>query len=121
MSEPLPGRAAVHPGLLTDPRYLLDWQRMAFPATTPGIVYRLAAWRRTHGGGGRLRFVDDGPGSARLRWSGPHGDDPVHVSRRRAWMLDVVARCGGTRATLREVRRVAEGETTYEYAVCWTE
>src|SRR5262249_26561318 len=35
--------------------------------------------------------------------------------------VDVVARCGGTRGTLREVRRVAGGESTYEYTVYWTE
>ena len=122
MSEPVPGRAGLHRGRVTDLRYLLDWQRIVLRATTPGLVYRLAAWRPTHGGaGGRLSFVEDGPGSTRLRWSGPEGDDLVKVSRRRAWMLDVVARCGGTRATLREVRRVADGETTYEYAVYWTE
>src|SRR5262249_49768067 len=45
MSEPVPGRAAVHRGRLTDVPYLLDWKRMAFRATRPGLVYRLAAWR----------------------------------------------------------------------------
>src|SRR5262245_22840300 len=108
MSGSAPGRA--------------DWRRVAFRVITPGLVYRLTAWRRRQGAdGGRLRLLEDGPCTARLRWSGPDGDDPVQMARWRAWMLDVVARCGGTRGTLREVRRVAGGESTYEYTVYWTE
>src|SRR5262249_16017477 len=91
--------------------HLLDWRRVVVRASARRAGYGLTGWRTRHEAddGGRLGLLKTGPCSARLRWTGPGGDGLVEVSRRRAWLLGVVACCGGRRATLREVRRIAAG------------
>src|SRR5262245_37964255 len=87
----------------------------------PAVVYRLAAWRRAHATRhGPLALVEHRAGSARRRCSESHDQARVRCPRRQAWLLDVVAAAGGTRATVREDRCICSGEPVCEYVVSWT-
>lgn len=98
------------------------WRRFLFRMVPPGIVYRIAAWRRSRGtGGGRLVLVDHRRGRARLRYTASHEDDRAKCLRRQAWALAVVERCGGKRVTLREEGCLAERQPACEYTVSWAE
>jgi hypothetical protein len=88
---------------------------------TPGIVYRLAGWRRSGAWGpGRMAVVEQRRGSARLRYSGADGA-LLDCVRRQQWALRVVAWCRGRRATLREGSCLARGAAACEYAVVWSD
>src|SRR5262245_24227266 len=70
------------------------WHRMLFRSVTPGVVYRLAWWRRSDpGGSSRMSIVGLGRASAELRYSGPDAAR-TDCLRRQRWALQVVARCG---------------------------
>jgi hypothetical protein len=97
----------------------LGWRRLVFLTLTPGVVYRLAGWGRSTGRG-RLAVVEQGRGSARLRYSGAD-DDPLQCADRQRWALRVVARYGGRRRTLREGGCIARGAPACEYAVVWSD
>src|SRR5258706_874390 len=90
--------------------------------TTPGLVYRLARWRRPPGiGDGRLIVRPHGRGSARLSYLNPAGEGRAECVRRQSWVLRVPAAHGGSRATLREESCLAEGDRACEYVVTWIE
>ena len=98
------------------------WRRLLIRMMPPGIVYRVATWRRSRGPeSGHLVLVEHRPGFARLRYSGSREDDRAACLRRQAWVLGVVERCGGKRATLREEGCLAARQPACEYTVSWTE
>jgi hypothetical protein len=97
------------------------WHRLLFFLGAPTTVYRFASWRRSgFEGSGRMVVVRDRPGSATVRYEGPRDEDRALCVQRQAWLLDVAARCGGTRPTLRERGCVAGGGTACEYTISWS-
>lgn len=86
---------------------------LLYRMVTPVAVYRL---HRRH-----LALVEHRRGFARLRYAGVDDKDVMSCIRRRAWALDVVARCGGARATVSEEQCIARGAAACEYAVTWAD
>jgi hypothetical protein len=98
------------------------WRHLFFRMVPPEVVYRMAAWRRSHGAGsGQLVLLDHGPGHARLRYSAPDDDDRAACLRRQVWAMEIAERYGGRRVTLREEGCLAERQPSCEYGVSWTE
>ena len=89
---------------------------------TPGLVYRLARWRRPAAvGSGQLVVTVRGRGSARLYYRGSDGEGRAECVRRQTWALRVPASCAASRVTLREEGCGAEGDSACEYVVTWAE
>jgi hypothetical protein len=98
------------------------WRHFLFRMVPAGIVYRMAAWRRSCGAlSGQLVVVERRRGRARLRYSTSHEDDSAECLRRQAWALAVAERCGGKRVTLREDGCLADRQPACEYTVSWAE
>jgi hypothetical protein len=91
-------------------------------AATPGLVYRLAGWRRVAAiGDGRLVIQVHGRGSAHLYYRNPDGEGRDACLRRQTWILRIPASCGASRATLREEGCLAHGDAACGYVVTWAE
>src|SRR5262245_37356859 len=96
------------------------WRHCLFRMVPAGIVYRMAAWRRSRGAeNGQLVVVEHRRGRVRLRYSSSHEDDSVECLRRQVRALAVAERCGGKRVTLREDGCVAERAPACVHSLGW--
>lgn len=88
----------------------------------PTVAYQLADRTRSDGtAGGQLVLARHGRGTAHLRYDTPHGDDRVRCLQRQAWVLEVLADCAVTRATLNDGRCLSRGDAACEYTIFWAD
>src|SRR5262245_17590879 len=86
--------------------------------TTPGLVYRVAGWRKPSGAAaGRLAVRVRGRGSVRIEYRNAEGGARDECLRRQRWALRVPAAHGASRATLREEGCLADGDGACIYMV----
>jgi hypothetical protein len=89
---------------------------------SPAVAYRLAGWRsRGPLGQGRLVLVESRRGRAQLRYASPVENDHLGCPERQDWVLGIVRRGGGSRATLREGDCLLRGGTACDYTVVWAD
>src|SRR5262249_38680206 len=96
------------------------WRHCLFRMVPAGIVYRMAAWRRSRGAeNGQLVVVEHRRGRVRLRYSSSHEGDVVEWLRLQGGALAVAERCGGQRCPLRGDGCLAERQPACVYTLSW--